>query len=212
MEKERDVAEAYDAWAPVYDSDANATRDLDAAVVRGLGLDATGDVLELGCGTGKNTEWLAARARSVLALDFSPGMLERARARVATDRVRFARHDIREPLPVADAAFDLVLGNLVLEHVERLEPVFAEAARGLRPGGILLFCELHPFRQLEGSHARFVKPETGEVVRVTAFPHDVSDYLGAGIAANLRLVGAHDWRDTKDLATVPRLFSTLWKR
>ena len=78
-----DVAAAYDRWAGQYDDAPNATRDLDAAVVRRTPLRVDGrDVLELGCGTGKNTAWLAARARQVLALDFSPGMLAAARRRL----------------------------------------------------------------------------------------------------------------------------------
>ena len=39
--------------------------------------------MELGCGTGKNTVWLAGRARALVALDFSDGMLTRARERLA---------------------------------------------------------------------------------------------------------------------------------
>jgi hypothetical protein len=59
-----DVAGAYDQWARQYDNDHNTTRDLDARVLRDapLRLDDRA-VIELGCGTGKNTAWLAvARA------------------------------------------------------------------------------------------------------------------------------------------------------
>jgi SAM-dependent methyltransferase len=62
------------------------------------------DVLELGCGTGKNTGWLAEHARTVVGLDFSAGMLARARERVRAANVRFARHDVRQRWPVPDAA------------------------------------------------------------------------------------------------------------
>ena len=205
------VAVAYDAWSEVYDSAANRTRDLDAEVLRRQTFALAGcDVLELGCGTGKNSEWLAAGAASVLALDFSAGMLARARERVPAAHVRFVEHDLRARWPAADAAFDRVIADLVLEHVEHLPPIFAEAARVLRPGGLAFFCELHPFRQLAGGQAHFVRPRTDEVVHVPAHVHDVSDYLAAGCAAGLRLVGAGDWRDAP--GAVPRLFSTLWRR
>jgi hypothetical protein len=69
-ERDPDVSELYDRWSATYDSDLNATRDLDAIVLREAGLPVTDrDVCELGCGTGKNTEWLAERASLVLALD-----------------------------------------------------------------------------------------------------------------------------------------------
>ena len=55
------VQAAYSHWSTSYDSVANPTRDLDQQVMRRL-LDGKrfGHVLELGCGTGKNTPWLAA--------------------------------------------------------------------------------------------------------------------------------------------------------
>ena len=137
-----DVSRAYDRWAEVYDDDRNATRDLDAWVVRNAPLRIEGRrVLEIGCGTGKNTAWLAEHAAHVTAMDFSEGMLARARERVAGRGVTFVRHDVREPWPLDDASADVVIGNLVLEHVADLAPVYAEAARVLTPGGELFFCD-----------------------------------------------------------------------
>jgi malonyl-CoA O-methyltransferase len=212
-----DVARAYDRWAASYDADRNLTRDLDAEVVRRAPLALDGrDVLELGCGTGKNTTYLAARARTVLALDFSDGMLARARDRVAgagAAHVRFARHDVREPWPVADAAVDAVVGNLVLEHVERLEPLFAEAARVLRPGGQLWLCELHPERQRRGGQAHFTDAASGDTVHVPAHRHTVGEYVNGGIAAGLALRHLGEWTEAGAAADAPpRLLSVLFER
>lgn len=214
-----DVAGAYDRWSQVYDAGVNPTRDLDAAMLRRLDLDLRDrDVLEIGCGTGKNTAWLAEHARSVVAMDFSAGMLAQAQRRIAAPHVRFVRHDLREPWPLADASIDRVIGNLVLEHVEALDGVFAEAARVLRDGGECYFCELHPYRQLMGKQARFAHPETGETVRVAAFLHDVSDYVNAAIRAGLRIVATYEWRDEAPASTpastpaIPRLFALHCRR
>src|SRR3982751_3661447 len=69
-----DVADAYDRWSRQYDDDQNATRDLDALVLRQVSLHLAGArVLEVGCGTGKNSAWLVTQARELIALDFSPG-------------------------------------------------------------------------------------------------------------------------------------------
>ena len=209
-----DVARAYDHWAAVYDTDVNATRDLDAAVLRRAPLVlAERRVLELGCGTGKNTEWLASKAQSVTALDFSPGMLARARERVMTPSVRFLEHDIRERLPVDSGSVDVVVGNLVLEHVEEIAPVFAEVARVLVPRGQMFFCELHPYRQLRGGQAHFADPSSGETIAVTAFRHTTSEFVNAAIAARFTLAELGEWSDPgAESDAPPRLLSMLCER
>jgi ubiquinone/menaquinone biosynthesis C-methylase UbiE len=209
-----DVARAYDRWADQYDDAPNATRDLDAVVVRRAELRLTGrDVLELGCGTGKNTAWLATQARHVLAMDFSPGMLAAARRRVAAPNVRFVQHDVRAPWPAATGTLDVVVGNLVLEHVRDLAPICAEAARVLRPGGRLFLCELHPFRQLRGGQAHFTDAATGKTVHVPAFAHAVSEYVNAGLAAGFSLRELGEWLEADAPASAPpRLLSVLFER
>jgi malonyl-CoA O-methyltransferase len=211
--RETETQAAYDAWAATYDTAPNRTRDLDAQVLRlqaALALEGA-DVLEVGCGTGKNTEWLATQARSVLALDFSRGMLEKARARVRSERVRFLEHDLREPWPAAPSSMDAVVTNLVLEHVEHLEPFFRRAAGVLRPGGRLFLCELHPFRQSSGSQARFAPSENAPEQLVSAYRHDVSHYLNAAASAGLRFVRCDGWlEDSAPAGALPRLFSALW--
>lgn len=201
------IARAYDRWAAVYDVDRNATRDLDAKVLR-ANLDVSGsDVLELGCGTGKNTVWLAEHARSVLALDFSLGMLARARERISAPNVRFEHSDVRSPWPAQEESIDVVVGNLILEHVGDLSPIYAEAARVLRRGGRLWICELHPERQRRGAQAHFTD-ESGNTVHVDAFQHTVSEYVNGGIASGLRLQHLGEWLEAgADASAVPRLLS-----
>ncbi|XXX72318.1 class I SAM-dependent methyltransferase [Sorangium sp. So ce134] len=204
-----EIAMAYDRWSATYDDDPNRTRELSAVVLRERGLALAGrDVIEIGCGTGRNTEWLVERAGSVLALDFSEGMLRQARARVGSPRVRFVQHDIRSPWPAADGSSDVVIAMLVLEHIEHVEAVFAEAARALRGGGELFLCELHPVRQMRGGQANFVNRETGEPERVPAFLHDVSEYVNAGLSSGYELVHLGEWRDAEALRNdPPRLLS-----
>lgn len=203
------VARAYDAWAGRYDLDANCTRDLAGRILLGQSLPFAGrDVVEIGCGTGRNTQWLAAEARTVTALDFSEGMLREARRRVTAPTVRFVQHDVRDAWPLAEASADLVVATLVLEHVEALEPIFLEGARVLRPGGTLFSAELHPMRQLLGRQAEYTDPATGQLERVAAFLHDASEYVRAGLVAGLALVELGEWRDAAaERADPPRLIS-----
>jgi malonyl-CoA O-methyltransferase len=208
-----EISGAYDGWAEVYDTDRNRTRDLAAAVLRRASLDPTGrDVVEIGCGTGANTAWLAERAGSVLGLDFSPEMLRRAEARVRSARVRFVRHDVRSAWPAASGSADVVIAMLVLEHVEYLPPVFTESARVLRAGGELFVCELHPVRQWQGKQAEFTHPRTAEPVRVPAFLHETSEYVNVGREAGFELLHLGEWRDADSLRTVlPRLLSVHFR-
>ena len=213
VSENRSVSSAYDAWAATYDEDVNRTRDLDATVLRDSALSVEhARVIEIGCGTGKNTEWLAQRARSVIALDFSPGMLARARERVTAAQVTFVEHDITLPWPLPDESGDVIVGNLVLEHVADVGRVFREAARVLRLGGELFICELHPYRQRRGGQAHFTSAE-GDVVHVPAHVHTMSEYLNAAVSAGLRLRHVGEWLESDAVANaLPRLVSFRFSR
>jgi malonyl-CoA O-methyltransferase len=103
-------------------------------------------VLDLGAGTGHGTRALKRRFPNavVVAVDIAPGMLEQARQQSRWLR-RFER--VRADayaLPFADAAFDLVFSNLMIQWCDDLDAVFGEIARVLRPGGLLLFSTFGP--------------------------------------------------------------------
>lgn len=138
-------------------------------------------------------------------------MLERARSKVSAANVRFVCGDLREPLPFADAGFDLVAVDLVLEHLADLRAVLAEIARVLRPGGLAVIIELHPFRQLAGKGARFA-PGDSTVREVEAYVHPVSELVGAARAAGLAIDALEEWIDgprpaPAETGAIPRLLS-----
>src|SRR5688572_24045817 len=112
------VQEGYNQWAHSYDSGENKTRDLDKTAVQNI-LSPYGflNVLELGCGTGKNTEWLALKAQQVTAVDFSEVMLQKAKEKITHSNVNFIQADVTKPWPFEKDCFDLVTCNLILEHV-----------------------------------------------------------------------------------------------
>ncbi len=204
-----EVASAYDQWSRTYESVENATRDLAARVLRQQPLDLRDrDVLEIGCGTGLNTRYLAEHSREVVAIDFSAGMLAQARANISSPNVRFVQCDIQVRWPVADASVDLVVCMLVLEHVANVDHVFKQASRVLRSGGEFFVAELHPFKQLQGTQARFTQVDSGNLVKVQAFIHEFSDYVNASIQHGFQLVRVDEWRDEKEeKTTLPRLLS-----
>ena len=205
------VEDAYNAWSATYDSDQNRTRDLDEQVARGelqnLRFRAA---LELGCGTGKNTNLLSSISEGVLALDFSASMIERAKQRVTSANVTFEIADITKRWPADDQLFDLVVCNLVLEHVEELPFIFGEAARVLIAGGKFFVCELHPFRQYQGTQARFQQQE--RTTHITAFLHHITDFLSAAEGSRLKLVKLDEWWHADDDGQLPRLISFMFAK
>lgn len=201
-----DARTAYDRWAAQYDTDANDTRDLNAEMLRQQTFLSPDDtVLELGCGTGLNTEWLVAQAGAVTATDVSHEMLARAQMRLAGTEVRLRALDITELWPFEDERFDAVVATLVLEHVAELRPIFREARRVLRAGGTFYLAELHPPRQFGGTQAHFEDEDTGETVVIEAHTHPVSEFVNAGVEAGFAVRRMGEWRAEGDER--PRLLS-----
>ncbi|HKE58937.1 MAG TPA: methyltransferase domain-containing protein [Pyrinomonadaceae bacterium] len=201
-----EIAAAYDEWSHSYETNENRTRDLAAKVLRQqYPTLAHRDVLEIGCGTGLNTQHLVAVSSRVLAVDFSPGMLERARANLDATNIEFAQLDLQQEWQIATSLFDLVVCTLVLEHIADLEHVFRETARVLRASGEFFFCELHPFRQLLGRQAQFTD-EKGGVVRVTAYLHNLSEYVNTSVSQGFEIIRLDEWHDEGSESS-PRLLS-----
>ncbi len=201
--------DAYNHWAVSYDSMPNKTRDLEALVVRDtLSKIKFDKVLEIGCGTGKNTEWLAGQCKKLTAVDFSNEMLEQAKQKNKASHVRFQQADITKPWAFEKA--DLVTCSLVLEHIENLSFIFEQAADCLLPGGHFYICELHPFKQLQGSMARF--EHEGNLVQLEYFIHHLSDYFNAAKDNWLTCVDMQEWFDTDNRNETPRLCSLLFKK
>ena len=203
------VEDAYNAWATTYDSDQNHTRDLDEQVaLHELQNLRCRTALELGCGTGKNTKLLAGISEQVHSLDFSAGMIEKAKQRATDAKVSFLIADITKSWPVDDDLFDLVVCNLVLEHVEDLQFVFKEASRVLKDRGRFFVCEFHPFRQYQGTQARFQR--ANQTTHIPAFVHHTTDFLRAAEASELRSVKLNEWWHQEDDGKPPRLISFMF--
>jgi SAM-dependent methyltransferase len=117
--------------------------------------------------------------------------------------VRWAIHDATRPWPFRDRAFDAVVVSLVLEHVEALAPVYAEAGRVLARGGELQVAELHPRRQERGSRARYVDPASGTTRQIAAWVHPEAEHRAAAAAAGLALVARDELAADGD--ALPRL-------
>lgn len=206
-----DPQEAYDAWSTQYDTNLNRTRDLEANVLHStLGPFNFQRVLEVGCGTGKNTAWLVDRTEHITAVDLSEGMLKVARDKIRSTRVHFVQADILKPWDFVEGTYDLVTFSLVLEHIEQLAPILLSAANALNTGGLVYIGELHPFKQYAGTKARFETEHGTKVVR--CFDHHTSDFLHAASAAGLQLIDLAEHFDNGDRSTIPRILSLLFRK
>jgi SAM-dependent methyltransferase len=101
-------------------------------------------VLEVGCGSGRLTEWLVDHDADVVATDVSAALLDIARARLG-DRAELHHHDLVEPLSfVADASVDVVVASLVFHYLRDWVPPLRELHRVLRRSGSLVMSTHHP--------------------------------------------------------------------
>jgi SAM-dependent methyltransferase len=139
-------------------------------------------VLDLGAGTGHYASLAAAQgARLSLALDFTAQMLATApRPAVLGDAAR---------LPLRDSAFDVVVAALLVSFVSDRRSLFAEAARVLEPGGVLVLSDLHPVASELGWSRSFAGP-SGERLVIEAPPPGAlqlrEELAGAGLAVELQ--------------------------
>jgi SAM-dependent methyltransferase len=202
--------EAYNNWSDSYDAMINKTRDLEENAIRSVLADVQfKNVLEIGCGTGKNTEWLLTKAGKITGIDFSEKMLEKAKMKIEDDRVKFVRADIREGWHFGND-FDLAACSLVLEHIKDLNFIFEEADKSLIDAGYFYLGELHPFKQYRGTKARF---ETGKgLLELECFTHDVSEYFNEAKKNNFICINLHEWFDDEDVSKVPRLLTMLFRK
>lgn len=104
--------------------------------------DVTGDILDLGAGTGANFPYYTDTDASLHAVEPDPHMLKRARKRAEELNVDIElRPDRAESLSYPDASFDYVIAGLVFCTIEDTEGALEEVARVLRPGGEFRFLE-----------------------------------------------------------------------
>jgi ArsR family transcriptional regulator len=153
-ERAREASDAFRRHGA--DWDENRALDLPAAAIETATLDLLppriGAFLDVGTGTGRLLELVAPRAERALGVDASRDMLALARARLAerglADRCAVRQADMYR-LPLPDGGFDVVALQMVLHYAEDPAAALAEAARVLRPDGLLLLVDLAPHGRAE---------------------------------------------------------------
>ncbi len=145
------VRRAFDRAAAHYDAAAGVQRQVAEQLRAFLPAAATGPLLDAGCGTGHALPWLRALQPNapLLAVDFAPHMLERARLRQPECTPLCAD---MEALPLRDASVALTWSSLAVQWCETARAC-GELARVLAPGGTLVLSSLGPATLAELRHA-----------------------------------------------------------
>ncbi|MEN8123510.1 MAG: class I SAM-dependent methyltransferase [Bacteroidota bacterium] len=204
------IQKAYNSWANIYDSNHNKTRDLDKVVtIKTLSNYQFDNVLELGCGTGKNTEWLVEHAKQIIGLDFSDEMLKKAKEKIRSNKVKFQKADLTKGWNVPNYFADLVTSSLTLEHIENLDFIFQQAHLKLKTKGKFFISELHPFKQYLGTKAKYDTDQGEEELEV--YIHHVSEFLKNAKKMGFILIHFQEWFDN-DNKEIPRLISFVFEK
>ena len=205
------IKESYNSWADSYDKMKNKTRDLEKTAAKTtLTNYKFNNAIELGCGTGKNTQWLVGRTKQLIAVDFSEEMISKAKKKIKSDKVNFLELDITKPWKIKSNSADLISCSLVLEHISNLNFIFKEAQKKLKAKGIFYICELHPFKQYLGSKAKY-KTESG-TIELEVYFHNVSEYINSALKNSFKLLELKEWFDAGDKTAPPRLISFVFEK
>ncbi|MBB6635511.1 class I SAM-dependent methyltransferase [Cohnella thailandensis] len=137
------------AFFAQYEQMARSVHGLKAAgewhVLESLMPDLKGkSVLDLGCGFGWHCRYARERgASSVIGVDLSENMLNKARAMTNDTAIEYIRLPIEE-ISFPEERFDFVLSSLALHYIESYQNVISNIYRLLKPGGTFLFSVEHP--------------------------------------------------------------------
>jgi SAM-dependent methyltransferase len=166
--------QGYDLWSETYDQTPNPVVAMDARYTLNLLAPKPGEqILDAGCGTGRNLLPMLAAGSQPIGIDLSLGMLRVAKRRLP--RAALALADLQKPYPFRAAQFDAALCALIGEHLADLESTFQELHQVLKPGGRLIFSVYHPEMAAAGKEANFQKENVE--YRLGAERHTTADYL-----------------------------------
>ena len=104
--------------------------------------DVSGNILEIGFGTGLNLPYYPDEVNKITTIDPNPGMLRKARSRIETSGITVDCKVLNgESIPIADAEFDSVVCTWTLCSIPRVDKAIAEIYRLLKPKGKFFFIE-----------------------------------------------------------------------
>ncbi|MEL6461813.1 MAG: class I SAM-dependent methyltransferase [Cyanobacteria bacterium J06621_15] len=180
-----DVLTGYKKWSSTYDETVDSELDIPLLTnLKTVPWSKINKVLDLGCGTGRIGQWLKNQGISdIYGIDNCSAMLEHS----YTKNI-YTNLDIGEitqtSLPLS--SYDLIVTSLTVCHLPNLNALYTEVVRILKPGGLFVLIDYHPFFLLEGVPTNF--DENGESIAIENFVHLFSDHINSGCKINLKLL------------------------
>lgn len=192
------VSGMFDQVAPAYDRTNTVLsmgndRFWRAATTRAVDPRRGQRILDLAAGTGASSVALARSGATVVAADFSPGMISEGRRRHgAIANLSFVEADATD-LPFDDDEFDAVTMSFGLRNVNEPKRALAELLRVTRPGGRLVVCEFShpPSRTFNGLYRFYNDRVLPVVAKAVSSNAEAYDYLNESI---------RDWPDQRMLS------------
>lgn len=145
---------------------------IDPYVMEILGEVKNKKIYDLGCGNGYLARKLAQAGAEVWASDVSEKLVEIAKARKGSERIKYAVHDGTDFLMYREGQFDAVVMNMVVGYIKELDKLMQGVAKVLKKGGKLVFSMPHFFRPMY-PYSEWVKGSLDEkeilFIRVTGY-------------------------------------------
>jgi ubiquinone/menaquinone biosynthesis C-methylase UbiE len=187
---ELDPAAGYARWAATYDDPSpNLMLELEGEAFAGLlaRVDLKDKfIIDVGCGTGRHWgRMLVGKPGRLKGYDVSPEMLSRLRRKYPKAEVSVISSKSCALPDVAPASANVIISNLVLAHVENLEPMFEEWNRVLKPGGDILLTDYHPGALASGADRTF--RHDGQTIAIRNFIHPIAEVR--------EMFGCMGWRE-----------------
>src|ERR1041385_5927276 len=187
---ELDPAAGYALWAATYDDPSpNLMLELEGEAFASLLARADLKdkfVIDVGCGTGRNWDrMLAGKPGRLKGYDVSPEMLNRLRVKYPNAEVSVISSKSCVLPDVAITSVDVIISNLLLAHVERLEPILEGWNRVLRSDGDILLTDYHPVALASGADRTF--RHVGQTIAIRNFIHPIAEVK--------KLFGRLGWRE-----------------
>jgi SAM-dependent methyltransferase len=181
-----DVRSGYAEWLPTYEDTVQDAMDL--ALLEELSTvpwPSVRTAADLGCGTGRTGAWLRVHRIEVIdGVDMTPEMLPAARERGVYRRLVEA--DVAST-GLQTSGYDLVIGCLVDEHLPDVPPLYREAHRLAKRGGIFVLVGYHPHFIMSFGVPTHFDSASGEPVAIETHVHLLSDHVTAALEAGWTL-------------------------
>tara|TARA_Y100000034_G_scaffold88576_1_gene106338 strand:- start:3532 stop:4221 length:690 start_codon:yes stop_codon:yes gene_type:complete len=205
--KKISVKKAYKIWSKNYDMVCNTAILCEGnKPINSLGKLKGKKILDLGCGTGRNSIKIARKGAKVIGIDFSKDMLKIAKnkAEKLNLDIKFDEQNFLKKIKFKSKTFDGIICNLVFGHIKNTLPIIKEMKRVLKNNGIIVITDIHPFAWFlplgKEYHNFFIPPKLK--IKSHGYKHYVFEMYKQFMKTELNLLDIEEFIVNKKLETI----------